>query len=102
MIAAVLLGLGTASVYPTLLAEVADAVPAAERAPAVGTYRLWRDLGYVVGALMAGALADQWGLRAAILATAGLTALSGLASAVLLPGARRPLVAPSLNNYTTL
>ena len=102
MIAAVVLGLGTASVYPTLLAEVADAVPAAERAPAVGTYRLWRDLGYVVGALMAGALADRWGLRAAILATAGLTALSGLASALLLPGARRPLVAPSLNNYTTL
>ena len=100
-IAAVLLGLGTASVYPTLLAEVADAVSPAERAPAVGTYRLWRDLGYVVGALVAGALADHWGMRVAIIATAGLTALSGLASAVLLPGARQPLVVPSLNNYTT-
>ena len=101
-IAAVLLGLGTASVYPTLLAEVADAVPAAERAPAVGTYRLWRDLGYVVGAVLAGALADHWGMRVAILATALITATSALASAVLLPGARQPLVTPSLNNYTTL
>ena len=84
-LAAVLLGLGTAAVYPTLLAEVADAVPAADRAPAVGTYRLWRDLGYVVGALVAGRLADQAGMRAAVLATAGLTALSGVAAAMMLP-----------------
>lgn len=88
MLAAVLLGLGTAAVYPTLLAEVADAVSAAERAPAVGTYRLWRDLGYVVGALVAGALADRAGMRAAVVATAGLTALSGVAAAMLLPSER--------------
>ena len=84
-LAAVLLGLGTAAVYPTLLAEVADAVSAADRAPAVGTYRLWRDLGYVVGALAAGWLADRAGMRAAILATAGVTAMSGAVAAVLLP-----------------
>ena len=84
-LAAVLLGLGTAAVYPTLLAEVADAVSAADRAPAVGTYRLWRDLGYVVGALVAGWLADLAGMRAAVLATAALTALSGIMAAVLLP-----------------
>ena len=85
IVAAVLLGLGTAAVYPTLLAEVADAVPVSERAPAVGTYRLWRDLGYVVGALLAGGLADRLGVPAAILATATLTGLSSLASALLLP-----------------
>ena len=84
-LAAVLLGLGTAAVYPTLLAEVADAVPATERAPAIGTYRLWRDLGYVVGALLAGSVADRWGMQAAILATAALTGVSSLASAILLP-----------------
>jgi len=92
IVAAVLLGLGTAAVYPTLLAAVADAVSPAERAPAVGTYRLWRDLGYVVGALIAGPLADRMGYRAAIAVTALLTALSGAAAAVLLrpaTGARR-------------
>ncbi len=89
IVAALLLGLGTAAVYPTLLAEVADAVPVTERAPAVGTYRLWRDLGYVVGALLAGALADRLGVRAAILATAALTGLSSLASAFLLPSRGR-------------
>jgi len=89
MLAAVLLGLGTAAVYPTLLAEVADAVPATERAPAVGTYRLWRDLGYVVGAFVAGGLADRWGMQVAIVATAALTGLSSLASAILLPSRGR-------------
>lgn len=88
-LAAVLLGLGTAAVYPTLLAEVADAVPAAERAPAVGTYRLWRDFGYVLGAVFAGGLADRWGMQVAIVATAALTGLSSLASAILLPSRGR-------------
>ena len=84
IVAAVLLGLGTAAVYPTLLAAVADAVSPAERAPAVGTYRLWRDLGYVAGAIIAGPLADWMGYRTAIAVTAMLTAVSGAAAAVLL------------------
>ena len=83
-LAAILLGLGTAAVYPTLLAEVAQAVSPPDRAGALGTYRLWRDLGYVVGALLAGAVADRLGIPAAVLAAAALTALSGLAAGVLL------------------
>ena len=84
IVAAVLLGLGTAAVYPTLLAEVAQAVAPPERASAVGTYRLWRDLGYVAGALLAGWVADISGLRAAFTTVGVLTALSGLVAAVLL------------------
>lgn len=75
--AAILLGLGTALVYPTLLAAVSDVADPHWRASAVGVYRLWRDGGYAVGALLAGGLADLLGLSAAILAVAGLTALSG-------------------------
>ena len=105
VVAAVLLGLGTAAVYPTLLAEVAGAVSPAHRAAAVGTYRLWRDLGYVGGALLAGRIADAAGLRAAVIATGGLTALSGvLAAALLRPhdAPRMPAVATShLHNYIT-
>ena len=98
--AAVLLGLGTAAVYPTLLAEVADAVTPGERGSAVGTYRLWRDLGYVFGAVLAGALADWMGFRIAIAATAVLTAVSGVAAGILLqrPGA---LATAGKNNYIT-
>jgi MFS family permease len=76
--AAVLLGIGTALVYPTLIAAVSDAVPPAERAPVVGVYRFWRDLGFVLGALLAGAAADALGAGAAISIVAGLTAASGL------------------------
>lgn len=84
IVAAALLGLGTAAVYPVLLAHVADSVSPADRAPAVGTYRLWRDLGYVVGAIVAGVVADWMGYRAAIFATALITAISGMAAALLL------------------
>jgi MFS family permease len=76
--AAVLLGVGTALVYPTLIAAVSDAVPPAERAPVVGVYRFWRDLGFVLGALLVGAAADTLGAGAAITIVAGLTAASGL------------------------
>lgn len=86
--AAVLLGLGTAAVYPTLIAQVGDVVTPRERAPAVGSYRLWRDLGYAVGALVSGALADRLGMAPAILAVAGVTAASGIVAGVLLR--RRP------------
>lgn len=85
-VAAALLGLGTAAVYPTLIAQVSDLVGPLDRARAVGVYRLWRDLGYVAGALVAGLLADLLGFRAAIAAVALLTAISGLVAGHLLPG----------------
>ena len=77
-VAAVLLGIGTALVYPTLLAAVGDVAHPAWRARAVGVYRFWRDGGFAVGAVVAGVLADLYGIRAAVLAVAGLTAASGL------------------------
>ncbi|MFF8841210.1 MFS transporter [Streptomyces sp. NPDC015127] len=80
--AQVLLGLGTALVYPTLLASIGDVAHPAWRARAVGVYRLWRDGGFAVGALLAGALADAYGLTTAIWAVAALTAASGLTVAV--------------------
>jgi MFS family permease len=78
---AVLLGVGTALVYPTLLAAIGDAVHPAQRGAAVGVYRFWRDLGYVVGALAAGLLADRIGLRGTIAAVGALTLLSGIVTA---------------------
>ena len=77
LVAAVFLGIGTALVYPTLIAAVSDAVQPVERAQAVGIYRFWRDLGFVVGALLAGLVADAAGYGSAIAIVAGLTAGSG-------------------------
>lgn len=77
-LASVLLGAGTAMVYPTLLASIGDVAHPSWRARAVGIYRLWRDLGFAVGAVVAGMLADAFGIRAAIWAVAALTAASGL------------------------
>ncbi len=76
-VASALLGAGTAMVYPTLLAVVGDVAHPSWRARAVGVYRLWRDLGFAAGALLAGALADAWGVRAAIWVVAALTVSSG-------------------------
>jgi MFS family permease len=76
--AMVLLGLGTALVYPTLLAAIGDAVPARQRASSLGVYRFWRDAGFVVAALSAGAIADLFSLRAAIFSVGALTIASGL------------------------
>ena len=81
-LAAVLLGAGTAMVYPTLLAAVGDVAHPAWRARAVGVYRLWRDGGFAVGALLAGLLADAFGIPAAVWVVAALTAASGLVVAV--------------------
>jgi MFS family permease len=81
-IAAALLGAGTALVYPTLLAAVGDVAHPAWRARAVGVYRLWRDSGFAVGALLSGVLADAFGVRVAVWAVAGLTAASGVLVAV--------------------
>ncbi|HSJ73120.1 MAG TPA: hypothetical protein VK904_02290, partial [Miltoncostaeaceae bacterium] len=75
--AAALLGLGTAMVYPTLIAAVSDAVTPIERAPVVGVYRFWRDAGFVVGAILAGAVADALGFGAAIAIVAAVTGASG-------------------------
>jgi MFS family permease len=77
-IGAVLLGIGTAMVYPTLLAAIGDVAHPAWRASAVGVYRLWRDLGYAVGAVIAGVTADALGLAAALWVVAALTFGSGL------------------------
>jgi MFS family permease len=76
--AAIVLGAGTALTYPTLLAAVADATDASWRATAVGVYRTWRDLGYVVGALVAGVVADAFTLRGALVLVIVVTALSAL------------------------
>ncbi|MFZ2629583.1 MAG: MFS transporter [Rugosibacter sp.] len=79
---AVLLGIGTAMVYPTLLATIGDVAHPGWRASAVGVYRLWRDLGYAVGALLAGLTADLFGLASALWLVAVLTLLSGMIAAV--------------------
>ena len=78
LIAAALLGLGTAMVYPTLLAAVADVADPIWRGSAIGVYRLWRDLGFAVGAVVAGVVADAAGIPVAIWVVACLTATSGL------------------------
>lgn len=76
--AAVLLGVGTALVYPTLIAAVSDGITPIARPPVVGAYRFWRDMGYVFGGLIAGLTADALGYAGAIILVAGLTAASGL------------------------
>jgi MFS family permease len=78
LVAAALLGIGTALVYPTLLAAVSDVVAPRDRASIVGVYRFWRDGGFVLGALLAGFAADALGSRAAIVLVAALTGASGL------------------------
>ena len=78
----VLLGIGTAMVYPTLLAAIGDVAQPSWRASSVGVYRLWRDLGYAIGALLAGLTADAFGLEAAMWLVAALTFISGVVAAV--------------------
>jgi MFS family permease len=79
---AALLGVGTAMVYPTLLAAIGDVAHPAWRASAVGVYRFWRDLGYALGALLAGVTADALGVAGAMWIVAAMTFGSGLAVAV--------------------
>jgi MFS family permease len=79
---AVLLGLGTAMVYPTLLAAIGDVAHPSWRASAVGVYRLWRDLGYAIGALIAGITADLFGLTSAVWLIAAITLASGMIAAI--------------------
>jgi MFS family permease len=94
---AVLLGIGTAMVYPTLLAAIGDVARPSWRASAVGVYRLWRDLGYAIGALLAGLTADAFGLAAAMWLIAALTFVSGAVSAVRM-GETLPLRSPAVPN----
>jgi MFS family permease len=82
--AAVLLGVGTAMVYPTLLAAIGDIAHPSWRASAVGVYRLWRDSGYAIGALLAGLIADWMGMTWAIVSIGVLTFLSGLVVIILM------------------
>jgi len=82
MAGAVLLGIGTAMVYPTLLAAIGDVAHPSWRASAVGVYRLWRDAGYAFGALLSGIVADRFGVVWAIAAIGGLTFVSGVVVAV--------------------
>lgn len=82
LVGSLLLGLGTAMVYPSLIAAVSDASHPSWRARSLSVYRFWRDLGYAIGALAAGIIADRFGLSAAIFAVAALTFVSGAIVAV--------------------
>src|SRR5687768_2251393 len=93
-----LLGIGTAMVYPTLLAAIGDVAHPSWRASAVGVYRLWRDLGYAIGALLSGVVADLVGVRPAVCLVAALTLASGLSVALRLKETLRrnePLASPA-------
>ena len=92
---AALLGIGTAMVYPTLLAAIGDVAHPSWRASSVGVYRLWRDLGYAVGALLAGLTADALGLPAAMWIVAALTSASGVLVAVRMTETLRRSPAPA-------
>jgi MFS family permease len=92
-VAAVLLGVGTAMVYPTLLAAIGDVAHPTWRARSVGVYRLWRDGGFAVGAVLAGVLADAYGISAAVWAVAAITAASGGVVAVRMYETHQPVVA---------
>lgn len=93
--AMLLLGAGTALVYPTLLAAVSDVAHPSWRASSVGVYRLWRDGGYAVGAVLAGVLADLFSLGWAIGGIGGLTLISGTISAFVMSETLHPSDAPS-------
>ena len=102
--AAVVLGIGTAMVYPTLLATIGDVAHPAWRGSAVGVYRFWRDLGYAVGAILAGALADAFGLPPAIAAVGALTIATGALVAMRMPetlGGSATAVPPARDSQPT-
>lgn len=82
LVASVLLGVGTAMVYPSLIAAVSDASDPGWRARSLSVYRFWRDLGYAIGALSAGLIADRFGFADAILAIAAVTFMSGVVAAI--------------------
>ena len=98
--AAIVLGLGTAMVYPTLIAVVADVAEPRQRGAVTGVYRFWRDLGFAVGAILVGVLADRFDAAVAILVVAGLTAVSGLVVAVRMRETRPTSVARPVRGMT--
>ncbi len=85
LLASLLLGLGTAMVYPALIAAISDAAHPSSRARSLSVYRFWRDMGYAIGALLAGVIGDTFGLPAAIAAIGGLTFISGVVVALMMP-----------------
>jgi MFS family permease len=89
LVASVLLGLGTAMVYPTLIASVSDASHPSWRARSLSVYRFWRDLGYAIGALAAGLLTDRFGAATAIAAVGALTFASGALTAIAMKEPKR-------------
>ena len=97
--AAALLGVGTALVYPTLIAAVSDVAEPRDRASVVGVYRFWRDAGFVAGALLAGLVADALGSGEAIAIVAGLTGLSGLFVAATPWQATSPETMAAIGNF---
>lgn len=99
MVGALVQGIGTAMVYPTLLAAISDVAHPEWRATTMGVYRFWRDLGYAIGALISGIVADLLGMRAAIQVVAALTLLSGLHVAIRM---RETLAGPSVRTLVTL
>ena len=74
--AAAVLGWGTAMVYPTFLAAIADNIHPQQRAEGIGIFRLWRDMGYAIGALLTGIIADSFGINISIITIAAITFLS--------------------------
>jgi MFS family permease len=84
LVGSLLLGIGTAMVYPSLIAAVSDASHPTWRARSLSVYRFWRDLGYAIGALSAGIIADIWGMSWAIGIIAALTFISGSLVALLM------------------
>lgn len=96
VVGAVLLGLGTAMVYPALLAATADISPAAKRATTLGWYRFWRDLGYPAGALLAGVVSAMFGMASAVFVAAALTFTSGLVAEFFIT--QRPLTTAGAND----
>ena len=85
------LGLGTALVYPTFLAVIAAHTHPQQRSEAVGVFRLWRDLGYAIGALLTGLIADRFGITASIMAIGAVTVLSGVVVWLRMPSERKCL-----------
>lgn len=85
VIIASILGLGTALVYPTFLSAIANATHPNQRAESIGVFRLWRDLGYAVGAIVSGIIADLFGIQYAVLAIGGITILSSLVIKIRMP-----------------
>ena len=90
LVGSLLLGIGTAMVYPSLLAVVSDVAHPSWRARALSVYRFWRDLGYAIGAVSAGLVADFFGLRWAIVAIAAVTFLSGVVVGFVMNEQRKP------------